>query len=243
MPSPRTSHNPFPKTRWSVIASTDHVDSSVRQGAFEKLCRTYWLPLYGFARMRGVSREDAEDLIQGYFCKLLTNESIRNANEDLGNFRTFLLRGFENFKLDDWRKSQAKRRGGGEALVFSIDGEEGERTLDLPDDRSLSPEEAFDRNWTKTLLQQTLLRLREKFEANGKVEEYEAMLPFLGTSSEPNYRETARALGRTVESTRVYVQRFRAAYQQCIRSELADTLADGANVEAELRALLEAFNR
>ncbi|MEM7600383.1 MAG: sigma-70 family RNA polymerase sigma factor [Verrucomicrobiota bacterium] len=235
--------NSFPKTRWSIVASVDDQDSSVKLRALEKLCRIYWPPLYGFARLKGKSKEDAEDLIQGYFSKLLSNESIRNASENRGKFRNFLLRGFENFIHDDWRKTQAQRRGGSSSKTFSIDGEKGEKAIDLPDDSLLTPEEAFDLGWAKVLLEQTLLRLRDRFEVRGKSNDFEAMLPFLGTSGEPNYRETAQKMGKTVESTRVYVQRFRAAYQECIREELADTLTDTADIETELRSLLAAFTK
>lgn len=232
----------FPPTRWSILISSGSAQSSIRRSALENLCQAYWPPLYGIARMKGHSREDAQDLLQGYFYKLLTNEGFQKAKQTGGKFRSFLLTGFVNFMRDEWRKGQAQRRGGGEVFI-SIDANEGERMLELPDHVSLSPEEAFERNWAQALLDQTLLRLGEEFEAKGKRNHFEAMLPFLGTTSEPNYQETAAALGKTVESTRVSVQRFRAAYQRCIRAELAETLETGADLEAELRGLLSAFSK
>lgn len=243
MPPASTVRDSFPKTRWSIITSTGAAVSILRNEAVEKLCQIYWPPLYGFARMKGKSREDAEDLIQGYFCKLLKNNSLGNADRELGKFRTFLLKGFQNYMHDEWRRGQALRRGGGTNVEFSIDSGEGEKALALPDATTLTPEEVFDRNWANILLKQTLVRLREKFEKKGRIADYEAMLPFLAVSTEPSYAETAKEMGRSIESTRVYVQRFRAAYQQCIRAELADTLADGADLEEELRSLLEAFSR
>lgn len=231
----------FPRTRWSLVVSCREVRSEIRRGAIEELCRAYWKPLYGYARMKGKSREDAEDLLQGYVAKILSNDDFCKADATRGKFRTFLLTGFSNFIRDEWRKETAQRRGGEDAPL-SIDADEGEILLALPDASGVDPEAAFERNWAATVIDHTLNRVREDLATRGKEGEFDVLLPFLGMSDEPSYPAAAEALGRTVESTRVAVSRFRSAFQEAIRREIADTLEPGDDVEVELRALLAAYS-
>lgn len=190
--------------------------------------------------MQGKSPEDAEDLLQGFLYKILSKEDFCKADIARGKFRTFLLTGFSNYMRDEWRKENAVRRGG-DALHFSIDAGEAESFVDLPDASQRSPEEIFERNWARTVIDRTVARLREDFVQRGKAEDFAVLVPFLGISEEPSYPAAASALGRTVEATRVAVGRFRAAFQDCIRQEIAETLDSDADVDEELRALLAAF--
>jgi len=115
------SHNPsygvpdgrFRTTRWSVVMAAGRRTTRVSRKALEALCRNYWPPLYVFARQKGHSVEDAEDLVQGFFARILERKQIAKADRSIGRFRTFLLAMFEHYLADEWDRASAQKRGGG----------------------------------------------------------------------------------------------------------------------------------
>lgn len=236
---PNDPKSPFPTTRWSLIASAKG-DQDDNRRSLEDLCRIYWPALYAYARKRGQSIHDAEDLTQGFLTSLLQRDGIDKVDCELGKFRTFLLTGFQRFMTTEWRKTQSGKRDVAKN-AFSLNGDELDRVRELPDSSKLSPERAFERRWASALLKQTLSRLQDEYQAKNKTDHFEALSPFIQVGAEPDYPAAAEALNLGVGTVRVYVQRLRNEYQATIRSEIAETLLPGADVEEELQALLAAY--
>ena len=167
-------HAEFVTTHWSVILAAKETNSPQAMAAMETLCRTYWYPLYAFARRKGHRPEDAKDFTQEYFCRLLDKAYLESVQPQLGKFRTFLLTSFQHFLANEWDRTQTQKRGGGH-FVISLDDDtmEGEyRQEPLTD---LTPEKLFDRRWAIALLEQTLKRLEEEAVHAGKSPLFQAL--------------------------------------------------------------------
>ena len=92
--SPNSTAKPanyFATTHWSVVLTAGRQDTTSAASALEKLCKTYWYPLYAYVRRRGYSPHDAQDLTQGFFACLLERQSLRNVDPNKGRFRSFML--------------------------------------------------------------------------------------------------------------------------------------------------------
>jgi RNA polymerase sigma-70 factor (ECF subfamily) len=233
--------SPFPVTQWTVLVngcrSKDPVD---RQQALEALCRDYWYPLYAFARRQGSSREDAEDLTQGFLCYLLERDLFASASQELGRMRTFLLTIFQRYIGDARTRDRAQKRGGGQT-VFSLDLRDGEeRYINEPAD-TVTPEALFDRSWAMSLLAAALHQLGESEQQSGRGRIFEALEPFLNPAAvaEGSYDATAAELGMNSEAVRKAVSRLRQKFRECLRTQIAATLhlPDEAQVDEELMAL------
>ncbi|MDF1812083.1 MAG: sigma-70 family RNA polymerase sigma factor [Verrucomicrobiales bacterium] len=231
----------FPETTWAWVENSKDPKSDVRRKALESLFNTYWPPLYGYARKLGNSELESEELLQGFFHKLIEKRNLEKAERLKGKFRNFLLKNFDNFIKSEWKKEHAEKRGGF-AEFLSIDKDEAEKYVELADSQNLSPEEFYEQIWARTLLEYSLVRLKSKYKKAGKMKEFKALLPFL-TTSNPDYQDLAKKLGCSVESARVYKQRFKGAYQDAIKKEIAETIEPGGDVERELMNLLTAFSR
>lgn len=232
------SNAPFPATKWSLVLHSDRDNARGRE-ALSELCQAYWLPLYTFARRSGNAPADAEDLVQGFLAKAVADQLFARAEEDRGRLRTFLLTAFRRYARDEYRKSLAEKRGGGE--VISLDLIEAERWYAAAGDAgSESPEEAYDRQWALTLLERACLRLAESFAAKGKSGEFEALRPYLtGTGDSTDYAEVAARTGMKPDSVKVAVHRLRARFGAILREEVRDTHADESDVDGELRYLIQ----
>src|SRR5262249_38515510 len=154
-----------PSTHWSVVLAAGGPQSTVARHALEKLCRVYWYPLYGFVRRRGHGPEDAQDLTQEFFARFLEHESFRQAAQDRGRFRTFLLACLKHFLVSEWRKGQAAKRRGGP--VFSLDHDEAEKRFQTEPADALSPDKIFEKRWAAALLEQVLNRLGGEYARRG----------------------------------------------------------------------------
>ena len=209
--------------------------------ALETLCRTYWSPLYAYARRRGHAPHDAEDLTQGFFARLLEKEYLRTVQREKGRFRQFLLMSFQRFLANEWEYVSAAKRGGGVAAV-PLDAALAER-LYLAEKRiAPTPDAAFDRRWALALLEQVLARLREEFAQAGRAGAFTALKPFLTAGSgAPDYTALAAEIGGTAGAARVAVHRLRKRFRQLFREEIENTVAEPAEVEDELRHLVDAL--
>src|SRR5438552_14323538 len=149
--APQRSDAWFGTTHWSVVLSAGHKDTPRARHALERLCQTYWFPLYAYVRRRGYSPEDAQDLTQEFFARLLKGKRIGTADQQKGRFRSFLLTGMNNFLADEWDKSRAQKRGGGMRTVpLQFDTAESRYGAE-PIDKA-TPEQSFERGWALTLL-------------------------------------------------------------------------------------------
>ena len=114
-PLPPLAASPeFSTTHWSVVRLAGGTTTPDAIAALERLCCTYWYPLYAYVRRRGYSSEDAQDLTQSYFAGLLEKKYLDRADRERGRFRTFLLSSLENFLNNEWVRASAQKRGGGQ---------------------------------------------------------------------------------------------------------------------------------
>lgn len=210
----------------------------LRQRAFEELCLAYWKPLYVFARRCGNSPQDAEDFTQGFFAQLLRRQDLGTLAPEKGRLRTFFKTAFRNFIADEARRETRQKRGGS-SVMFSLDLESAERQYQQTLRDEITPEEAFDRLWARTILRRTIGGLREKFKARGRAETWHELEIFLGPDeTAPAYAEVAAKLGQTENTVAAAVRRMRQEFRTLLRQEVADTLTVGEDLEDELRYLL-----
>jgi RNA polymerase sigma-70 factor (ECF subfamily) len=230
----------FATTRWSIVAAAGRGASPEAREALATLCRTYWYPLYAYARRQLPRAEDAQDLTQEFFARLLEKEYLQAADPRRGKFRSFLLTAFQRFLVKDRHRSAAQKRGGGRPIL-PLDFREGERLYQHEPADPDSPEALYERHWALRLLEQTLTRLREEFAAAGKQPLFEALKGTLtGEDVVAPYAHIAGALGLSEQAVKVAVHRLRRRYAELIRAEIAQTVASPEDVEDELRDLFAA---
>lgn len=229
----------FHTTHWSLVLEAAQSDSRRSVAALESLSRAYWYPLYAFVRRRGHGPEDAQDITQEFFARLLRLNSLRDVAREKGKFRTFLIVSLNHFLSDAWDKSRAIKRGGGQT-VLSLDDAEAEHRYAAELTDGLSPEKLFDRRWALTVLNNALTRLAAEFAAAGKADQFAALKQFLSSEAAPGvYERLAPRLNMTPRAAGTAVYRLRQRYAELVRAEVADTVARPADVEAELNYLFE----
>ncbi|MEO5712005.1 MAG: sigma-70 family RNA polymerase sigma factor [Luteolibacter sp.] len=227
----------FATTRWTLVCEAARGGDTGATEALGDLFATYWQPLYRYARRKGKSKEDAEDLVQGFLAHLLEANGLRDTTREKGRFRSFLLASFGNWIVNEWRHSARLKRGGGVSLI-SFDWESAETglKLEIPDDRS--PDRLFDREWALALLAKVLGELEAACRADGNAAQFTLLKPCLTTDSGSiRYAELAAALGMTEGATRVAIHRLRKRYRALLNQEIARTLSSPEAVEDEMRAL------
>jgi RNA polymerase sigma-70 factor (ECF subfamily) len=231
----------FVTTHWSVVRRASASDTPHAQAALEKLCQTYWYPLYAYVRRRGYSPEDAQDLTQAFFVRLLELRSLANADPSLGRFRSFLLGALSHFLASEWKRARAQRRGGGRQIL-SLDWAAAERRLDLePADRA-TPDKAFDKQWATALLDEVLKQLEEEYLAEGSAAVFQALKQTLAVRREVQpYADLARELRMSEGAVKVAVHRLRKRYRALLQSEIARTVASPEEVKEEMAYLFRAI--
>ncbi|MES2570929.1 MAG: sigma-70 family RNA polymerase sigma factor [Verrucomicrobiota bacterium] len=230
----------FSATRWSVILTATN-DSPAGAAALSVFCRAYWFPLYTFARRSGLGPHDAEDATQGFFVHLLGKQTLDAVDREKGRFRTFLLASLKHFLADERDRAHAKKRGGGQ-LPISLETAAAEKRYALEPLDELSPDRLFDRRWALTIIEQALDRLRAEYEALGKSALFSALHPLLATPEQARpYAEIGATLAMNEGAIKVAVHRLRQRYRVALREQIAETVTTPAEVDAELRHLLEAL--
>ncbi len=228
----------FRTTRWSVVLEAT-APAQESRAALESLCRTYWYPLYAFVRRQGRSHEEAQDLVQGFFARMLEKRDWRVAPER-GRFRAFLLVSMRNYLANDWHAENARKRGG-HAQLLSIDADAGSRYAAEAVDEA-TPEKEFDRSFALQLLDDALHELGEEQRRAHKGEQFERLQHCLtGSSEEVPYAELAAALAMSEGAVRVAVHRLRKRYGELVRRAVGDLVTGPSEVEAEVQALLDAL--
>jgi RNA polymerase sigma-70 factor (ECF subfamily) len=218
--------------------------SASSEAALDELCRTYWYPLYCFARRRGLAVADAEDATQGFFARVLEMEMFASADPGKGRLRTYLLTAFQRYLIDLDKHRFALKRGGAVGTI-SLDGAEERYRLDLIDDET--PEKVFQQKWACTLLAHALAELEREWEEAGKAEAFAVFRQFLsfGQDESPqSYQSVAARLGMTPGAARLGVHRLRKRYREVLRSHIADTLSEPSAeaIAAEIRELFAAIS-
>jgi RNA polymerase sigma-70 factor (ECF subfamily) len=227
----------FVSTRWSIVNDARRKTSAVSRRALAELCEVYWYPLYAFIRRRGLSSEDAQDMTQAFFADLLEKETLQVADRQRGRFRSFLLTAASHFLSNQRRNARTRKRGGNRRLL-ALDFESGERRYTLEPFHELTAEKIYDRRWAMTLLDQVLDRLHRESVAAGKEEQFDTLKPYLGGSRQTvPYHEVAGRLKMTEGAVKVAVHRLRRRCRDVLREEIAETVADPAEIDDELRSL------
>jgi RNA polymerase sigma-70 factor (ECF subfamily) len=228
----------FVTTHWSVVLSARDAASPQSADALEKLCRVYWYPLYAYARWRGQGAEDAEDLTQEFFARLLQKRYLDAVERERGRFRTFLLVAFKRFLADEWDRVRSQKRGGG-GVPVCFDTDLAERLYRNEPAPKMPADKMFEQRWAMTLLEQTMNRLRAEFESAGKAAEFNHLKKFLAVSKgEIPHAAVAAELGVSEGALRVTVHRLRKRFRQIFREQIAETVARAEDVDEELRHLV-----
>jgi len=228
----------FVTTHWSVVLTAGRTDTPRAHDALAKLCQTYWHPLYAYVRRRGHSPEDAQDLTQEFFARLLERNAVSTVSPDKGRFRSFLLASLNHFLSDEWDKARALKRGAGK--IVSLDTAYAESWLSQQPSEKMTPEKAFELRWAITLLEQVYQRLMEEHRQQGKGEMFEALRTTLaGPGNSAPYAELASRLGMNEGAVKVAVHRLRQRYRTLLRETIAETVESDSEVEEELRYLFK----
>jgi RNA polymerase sigma factor (sigma-70 family) len=238
--TPASGHRRFATTHWSVVVTAGRGSSLESRAALASLCEDYWYPLYAYVRRRGYQPAEAQDLTQGFLAQVIEQETIQAADQTRGRFRSFLLGSLNHYLAHQWRHDQTQKRGG-LCHTLSLDLEDGERRYHLEPADPQTPEKIFERRWAMTLLDKAVESLRREYEQSGKLQIFDTLKIYLGgqDSSVP-YREIAAQLGSTEGAVKVAVHRLRQRCRECLRREIAQTVASDQDIDEELRHLFQA---
>jgi len=228
----------FNTTHWTVVLAAGQSSSPQADAALAKLCETYWYPLYVYVRRQGNSPEDAEDLTQQFFSRLLEKSYLAKADRERGKFRTFLLGSMKNFLVNEWKRAARLKRGGAHSFVsFDLDDAEG-RYANEPIAET-NPENTYDKQWAIALIEQVFITLRREYAALEKGALVEELRPFVwGEESSASYAEIGHKLNMSEGTVKVAVHRLRQRFRELLRAEVAQTVSRPEEINGELRHLI-----
>jgi len=227
----------FATTHWSVVLAAGDSAAPGSQEALENLCRTYWLPLYAFVRRKGHSPEDAKDLTQEFFLRLIGKRRLDKADPERGRFRTFLLATLKHFLCDEWDRRRTARRGGGVPVV-SLDAGMAEERLQTELSTELTPDQVFDRDWAAVLLESVLTTLRDEAQGAGKGELFDALSPCLmGDRMSDGYAAVGRQFGLSEAAVKMAVSRLRHRFRHLLQLEIERTVTTKKEAQEEFQHL------
>jgi len=231
----------FPTTHWSrVLRAGDPIDPQGRD-ALEELCRDYWYPLYALARRQGLDRDAAGDLVQGFLADFIERRDLAKADPSRGRFRSFLKTACIHFLSHARDYDRAQKRGGGRTSI-SIDMQDAEGRYINEPIHNLTAERLFERRWALVLLGHVLTRLESEANRGGKSDLFAHLRPLLeGDDLAESYKQVGAALHMSEGSVKVAAHRFRSRYRQLLREEVARTVSDPAEIDAEIADLLRAL--
>ena len=226
----------FTATHWSVVmrAAGDESDAG---DALSLLCQRYWYPLYAYVRRRGNSPDDAQDLTQSFFARLLEKRLLEKVDPAKGKFRTFLLTSMKRFLTDEWNKANAQKRGGN-AKVFSIDEDSAEERYANEPAHELTPDQLYEHRWAMTILDQAMAELEAEHVRAGKAELFERLNCSLLGAKDSSYAEVGDALRLSEGAVKVAAHSMRKKFRALLRDEISRTVGAEADIDAELKELL-----
>ena len=233
----------FHTTRWTLVMASARDQSQTGRAALAALCQIYWYPLYAFARRRGHSPHDSQDLTQGFFLHLLEHRALSGVDRLKGKFRSFLLACFQHYLSAETRRAHRLKRGG-QCQFVSLDLESAENRYRYEPEDYLTAEKIFEARWALTLLDHAMTVLREEYVGRGKELVFNTLKGYVGigeNTSKASYEEAAKALGIGVGTVKTFIHRLRNRYLAVVREEVARTVSDPAEIESEIRALRDAL--
>ncbi len=234
-------HHGFNTTLWTVVLEAGGSDSPAAESALEQLCKVYWPPLYSYAFGKLRDAHEAEDVTQAFFAQLLERKDVSQVSPERGRFRAFLLAAMKNHLSKHWAHKNALKRGGGRSVV-SLDELSAEHRLELEGPGGVPPEQLFDAQWARVLVDNVFRQLRTEM-AGGNAERYEALSHFiLGEVGDTAYAETATTLGLSESAVRSAVLRIRRRFRGLFREAVRQTVGSTEDVDEEMRHLLIAIS-
>jgi RNA polymerase sigma-70 factor (ECF subfamily) len=239
-PAPRR----FETTHWSLVAAAhpDEVSQTRAREALEKLCQAYWWPLYAFVRTRGYSAEDAQDLTQAFFARIIETGGLASADRDRGRFRSYLLGAMKHFLANEWHRSQTQKRGG-QVRFIEWDALDPEGRYAGASKSSEDPEQLFDREWALETIAGTLQALSDEMEAAGKIKLFEELKGILTGDDDVPRKEIAGRLNMSEGAAKVALHRMRRRYGELLRAAIAETVRNETDLEDEMRYLVAVLRR
>ena len=225
----------FPATRWSLVVAAGDPHRKEARSALVSLCESYWYPLYAYLRRRGYSSDQAQDLTQEFFVRMIEGRYLDRAEPEKGRFRAFLLTSLKFFVADEEDRRRAHKRGGG--MVVPLEFSSGEERYQREPGHDETPERIYERRWALSVLDRVVEKLRNEFVQHGRPDHFERLKVFLLGQSDAPYGALAQELNTSEGALKVAIHRLRKRYRELFRQEIADTVADPAEVEAELRYL------
>jgi RNA polymerase sigma-70 factor (ECF subfamily) len=228
----------FVTTRWTLVLAAADTASPDSREALAALCQDYWYPLYVYARRRGHGPEDARDLTQGFFAKLLEKNYLKAADRERGKFRTFMLTALQRYMANEWDRERAQKRGGGKPPI-SLDLEWAEGGLAQEPADDMTPEDVFERCWAMAQFEKVIERMRGEMSLPGREARFELLKGYVtGEGGNLPYREVAKQLEVSESSVKVAVHRMRKRFGELLREEVRQTVDRPESVDAEVRHLL-----
>jgi RNA polymerase sigma-70 factor (ECF subfamily) len=225
----------FATTHWSVVLTAKTGDSPEAAEAMEKLCRTYWPPVFGFIRRDGYDITEAKDITQEFFARLLARNYLARLVDQRGKFRSFLLTFLKHFLSEQRRKAGAQKRGGGQVFV-PLDATDGDAGYLIEPVDHLTPDQVFERRWAQAVLQTALNRLREEYAARNQAALFELLQNHQPReSNSPTYAQLGDQLAMTEVAVKSAVHRIRQRHRELLREEIAHTVTRPEEIEEELR--------
>src|SRR5262245_48886725 len=236
--SPRLGAGSFATTHWSVVLLAGQADSPDAAEALEKLCRTYWYPLYVYVRRQGNSPEDAQDLTQDFFARLIEKNYFAKADRDRGKFRTFLLGSLKNFLVNEWKRAGRLKRGG-DLTFLSLDAKAAEERYAGEQIDETNPVNDFERQWAVALIEQVFSILRSEYAAADQTQLFDALKIFVwGDKALVSYAQIGQQVNLAEGTVKVAVHRLRQRFREMLRAEVAHTVARPEDIDDELRHLI-----
>ncbi len=229
----------FPTTRWTLVIAAADPQRKEARSALVSLCEAYWYPLYAYVRRRGYPADQAQDLTQEFFTRVLEGRYLDRADPEKGRFRSFLLTSLKFFVADEEDRHRALKRGGG--AVLPLEFSSGEERYQREPAHDETPERIFERRWALSVLDRVVEKLRDEFVQHGRPDHFERLKVFLLGHSNAPYAALALEMKTSEGALKVAVHRLRKRYRELFRQEIADTVADPADVESELRFLAAAL--
>ena len=218
----------FQATCWTELLAAGQNNDA----ALNKFCENYWLPLYAFARRQGKNEDAAKDATQGFFAQLIEKKTLHKLEEGHGKFRNYLLILFKRYMLNDYQRSQAKKRAGSHHIIDYAELEDF-----LSTERDLTPQELYEKAWALTLLEQVMLELQQRFEKRNNPKHFVILKPFISSESPLTYKAAAQQLGSSESAVKVAVHRLRKEFGKSLRLHVQATLGPGQDLQTEITFL------
>ena len=231
----------FPATRWTLVVAAGEPQRKEARAALVYLCENYWYPLYAYLRRRGHPEDHARDLTQEFFMRVLEGRYLDRADPAKGRFRSFILTSLKFFVADEADRQRARKRGGGAIVPLEVSS--GEERYQREPAHDETPERIFERRWALSVLDRAVAKLREEFVEHGRPEHFDRLKVFLLGQSDAPYAALAHEMNTSEGTLKVAIHRLRKRYRDLLRREIADTVADPAEVESELRYLAAVLTR